>query len=151
MSVPASETFPNGCCRIRHGPHTPHITLPMLKKKGVQQHLLWGAGMKKRILIVCPCDCLTARWSAWICADSVTLFAARPDHFQVCILTAQCVYRYRARGVDAATARKVLVYSFGAEVTGQFASQQLRNRIQAAVDRTLANVPILEVPEGNET
>lgn len=51
-----------------------------------------------------------------------------------------------ARGVDAATARKVLVYSFGAEVTGEFAYPELRARIQGAVDRTLANVPILEEP-----
>ena len=49
-----------------------------------------------------------------------------------------------ARGVDAATARKVLVYSFGAEVTGNFAFPELRARIQNAVDKTLASVPILE-------
>lgn len=51
-----------------------------------------------------------------------------------------------ARGVDAATARKVLVYSFGAEVTGNFAYAELRARIQTAVDKTLASVPVLEEP-----
>ena len=53
---------------------------------------------------------------------------------------AQC----RARGVDSATARKVLVYSFGAEVTVDWPYQQLRDRIQGAVDLALANVPILD-------
>ena len=50
----------------------------------------------------------------------------------------------RARGVDSATARKVLVYSFGAEVTVDWPYQQLRDRIQEAVDLALANVPILD-------
>jgi hypothetical protein len=46
--------------------------------------------------------------------------------------------------VDSATARRVLVYSFGAEITTEFSSQQLRERIQAAVDSALASVPILD-------
>jgi hypothetical protein len=46
--------------------------------------------------------------------------------------------------VDSATARKVLVYSFGAEVTVDWPYQQLRDRIQGAVDLALANVPILD-------
>lgn len=46
--------------------------------------------------------------------------------------------------MDAATARRVLVYSFGAEVTIQWPYQELRDRIQAAVDLALANVPIME-------
>jgi hypothetical protein len=46
--------------------------------------------------------------------------------------------------VDAATARRVLVYSFGAEVTMGFSDQALRERIQAAVDATLARVPVLD-------
>lgn len=50
----------------------------------------------------------------------------------------------RARGVDAATARRVLVYSFGAEVTAGFGHEQLQNRIQAGVDATLAAVPALD-------
>jgi hypothetical protein len=50
----------------------------------------------------------------------------------------------RARGVDSATARKVLVYSFGAEVTVDWPYLQLRDRIQGAVDMALANVPILD-------
>lgn len=50
----------------------------------------------------------------------------------------------RARGVDAATARRVLVYSFGAEVTMGFGDQGLRDRVQAAVDATLARVPVLD-------
>ena len=49
--------------------------------------------------------------------------------------------------MDSATARKVLVYSFGAEVTTQWPYQQLRDRIQAAVDSALANVPILDTLE----
>ena len=50
----------------------------------------------------------------------------------------------RARGVDSATARRVLVYSFGAEVTVQWPYQQLRDRVQAAVDTALANVTTLD-------
>ena len=53
----------------------------------------------------------------------------------------------RARGVDSATARRVLVYSFGAEVTTEWPYQQLRDRIQSAVDLALANVPIMESVE----
>lgn len=47
--------------------------------------------------------------------------------------------------MDSATARKVLVYSFGAEITMQFSHQELRDRIQSAVDSALASVPILDV------
>ena len=46
--------------------------------------------------------------------------------------------------MDSATARKVLVYSFGAEVTVQWPYQQLRDRVQAAVDTALANVTALD-------
>lgn len=53
----------------------------------------------------------------------------------------------RARGVDSATARRVLVYSFGAEVTVEWPYQQLKDRIQTAVDSALANVPIMESME----
>lgn len=46
--------------------------------------------------------------------------------------------------MDSATARRVLVYSFGAEVTVDWPYQQLRDRIQEAVDLALSNVPILD-------
>ncbi len=46
----------------------------------------------------------------------------------------------RARGVDNATARRVLVYSFGGEVTAEVPGADLRGRIQAAVNHTLAAV-----------
>lgn len=46
----------------------------------------------------------------------------------------------RARGVDNATARQVLVYSFGAEVTAELPGADLRGRIQDAVNRSLAAV-----------
>ncbi len=46
--------------------------------------------------------------------------------------------------MDGATARRVLVYSFGAEVTVEWPYQQLRDRIQSAVNVALANVPVLE-------
>ena len=36
------------------------------------------------------------------------------------------------------------MYSFGAEVTVEWPYQQLRDRIQSAVDLALANVPIME-------
>ncbi len=36
------------------------------------------------------------------------------------------------------------MYSFGAEVTTEWPYQQLRDRIQSAVDLALANVPIME-------
>lgn len=46
----------------------------------------------------------------------------------------------RARGVDNATARQVLVYSFGAEVTAELPGADLRGRIQDAVNQSLAAV-----------
>lgn len=44
----------------------------------------------------------------------------------------------RARGIDDETARRVLVYSFGSEVTQHFHHRQLLQRIQAYVAQTLA-------------
>ena len=42
--------------------------------------------------------------------------------------------------MDNATARRVLVYSFGGEVTAELPGADLRGRIQAAVNHTLAAV-----------
>lgn len=57
----------------------------------------------------------------------------------------------RARGVDNATARRVLVYSFGGEVTAELPGADLRGRIQAAVNLTLAAVvPLAPEPASSQ-
>lgn len=48
----------------------------------------------------------------------------------------------RARGIDEAAARKVLVYSFGKEVVNKLPWEAVRSRIQAAVNSTLATADI---------
>ena len=48
----------------------------------------------------------------------------------------------RARGIDADTARRALVSSFGAEVTEGLKHKALLQRIQADVSRTLAAADI---------
>lgn len=48
----------------------------------------------------------------------------------------------RARGVDDATARQVLVYSFGSEVTQHLKHNLLLERIQQRINQTLAGVPV---------
>lgn len=47
-----------------------------------------------------------------------------------------CVYR--ARGIDSASARRLLVNSFGSEVTRELQYPQLLARVEAAVKTTLA-------------
>ncbi|CAL8463795.1 g3329 [Coccomyxa elongata] len=100
------------------------------------------AGQLSRNLLLVPRATVNVKPNLQIVADDVkcTHGCAVSD------LEESQLFYFRARGVDAAMARKVLVYSFGAEVTGEFAYPELRARIQAAVDRTLANVPILEEP-----
>ena len=52
------------------------------------------------------------------------------------MLTA-CNCNRRTRGIDYATARQVLVYSFGSEVTQHFKHPLLIKRIQENVNATL--------------
>jgi hypothetical protein len=52
----------------------------------------------------------------------------------------------RARGIDAAAARKVLVYSFGKEVVNRLPSKALQGRIEAAVSASLAAVVLDGLP-----
>lgn len=49
----------------------------------------------------------------------------------------------RTRGVDDATARQVLVYSFGSEVTQHLKHPLLLKRIQEKINSTLAQAPNL--------
>ena len=48
----------------------------------------------------------------------------------------------RSRGIDADAARRVLVYSFGAEVTQHLQHKQLIDRVQKVVASTLAKVSL---------
>ena len=48
----------------------------------------------------------------------------------------------RSRGLDQQTARQMLVYSFGKEVTQHLGLPQLQARIEGAVNATLAKAPI---------
>ena len=50
---------------------------------------------------------------------------------------------HRARGIDDATARQVLVYSFGLEVTQHFKHPLLQKRIQEKVNETLSQASLL--------
>ena len=53
--------------------------------------------------------------------------------------------------MDNATARRVLVYSFGGEVTAELPGADLRGRIQAAVNHTLAAVvPLAAEPASSQ-
>eukprot|EP00884_Botryococcus_braunii_P009970 jgi/Botrbrau1/18975/Bobra.0100s0012.1 len=52
------------------------------------------------------------------------------------------LFYFQARGIDAAAARKTLVYSFGKEVVNKLPWVPVRDRIQAAVNTTLAVVDI---------
>ena len=49
----------------------------------------------------------------------------------------------RSRGISPATARQMLVYSFGREVVQGLKDEALMERVEAAVQRTLATVDIL--------
>ncbi|CAL5226157.1 g8980 [Coccomyxa viridis] len=98
------------------------------------------AGQLSRNLLLVPRATVNVKPNLQIVADDVkcTHGCAVSD------LEEDQLFYFRARGVDSATARRVLVYSFGAEVTTEWPYQQLRDRIQSAVDLALANVPIME-------
>ena len=49
---------------------------------------------------------------------------------------------FRTRGIDDATARQVLVYSFGSEVTQHLKHNILQARIQEKINSTLALAPL---------
>lgn len=65
------------------------------------------------------------------------------DALSVLIHSRVLVFLCRARGIDDATARQVLVYSFGSEVTKQFKHELLLKRIQETINSTLAQASIL--------
>ena len=44
---------------------------------------------------------------------------------------------YRARGIDTATARNMLVYSFGGEIVKELEDKKLVQRVEAAVKHSL--------------
>lgn len=52
------------------------------------------------------------------------------------------MFYFRSRGIDADAARRVLVYSFGAEVTQHLQHKQLIDRVQKVVASTLAKVSL---------
>ncbi|GAB4814356.1 hypothetical protein N2152v2_001402 [Parachlorella kessleri] len=53
------------------------------------------------------------------------------------------LFYLRSRGISPATARQMLVYSFGREVVQGLKDEALMERVEAAVQRTLATVDIL--------
>lgn len=55
---------------------------------------------------------------------------------------------FRSRGIDGITARRVLVQSFGAEVTAALPGKDLRKRVDAAAGVALSKVSLESAPEG---
>ena len=53
----------------------------------------------------------------------------------------------RSRGLDQQTARQMLVYSFGKEVTQKLRYPQLQARIEDAVNAALAKAPIAQAED----
>ncbi|KAK9826208.1 hypothetical protein WJX81_008547 [Elliptochloris bilobata] len=94
------------------------------------------AAQLSRNLLLVPRATVNVKPNLQIVADDVkcTHGAAISD------LEESQLFYLQARGVDNATARRVLVYSFGAEVTAELPGADLRARIQAAVNQTLAAV-----------
>lgn len=56
------------------------------------------------------------------------------------------LFYFRSRGIDNDTARQMLVFSFGAEVTQHLKHEQLLERLQAAVNAGLASADTLAAP-----
>ncbi|GMH40543.1 hypothetical protein BSKO_08447 [Bryopsis sp. KO-2023] len=91
------------------------------------------AGQLSRNLLIVPKATVNVKPNLQIIADDVkcTHGCAVSD------LSEEEIFYFRARGVDVETARRALVYSFGAEVIQKFGHKGLIKRIQSAVESTL--------------
>ena len=97
---------------------------------------LTDAGQLSRNLLLAPKATVNVKPNLQIIADDVkcTHGCAVSD------LSADEMFYFRSRGIDAATARRALVVSFGAEVMQQMGHDALMERMQASVRSRLADV-----------
>ena len=97
---------------------------------------LTDAGQLSRNLLLAPKATVNVKPNLQIIADDVkcTHGCAVSD------LSANELFYFQSRGIDAATARKSLVISFGAEVVQQLRHKELVERTQEAVVAQLAAV-----------
>jgi Fe-S cluster assembly protein SufD len=96
---------------------------------------LTDAGQLSRNLLLAPRATVNVKPNLQIIADDVkcTHGCAVSD------LSAEEMFYFRSRGIDASTARRALVYSFGAEVLQQLEHKELVQRLADAVNAKLAD------------
>jgi Fe-S cluster assembly protein SufD len=104
------------------------------------------AGQLSRSLLLAPRATVNVKPNLQIIADDVKCShgAAISD------LEEEQLFYFRARGIDAETARSALVFSFGAEVLQHLSYESLRKRVEALVKGSLAAEGLIDssIPVG---
>jgi Fe-S cluster assembly protein SufD len=104
------------------------------------------AGQLSRSLLLAPRATVNVKPNLQIIADDVKCShgAAISD------LEEEQLFYFRARGIDAETARSALVFSFGAEVLQRLSYESLRKRVEALVKGSLAAEGLIDssIPVG---
>ncbi len=104
------------------------------------------AGQLSRSLLLAPRATVNVKPNLQIIADDVKCShgAAISD------LEEEQLFYFRARGIDAETARSALVFSFGAEVLQHLSYESLRKRVEALVKGFLAAEGLIDssIPVG---
>ncbi len=104
------------------------------------------AGQLSRSLLLAPRATVNVKPNLQIIADDVKCShgAAISD------LEEEQLFYFRARGIDAETARSALVFSFGAEVLQHLSHESLRKRVEALVKGSLAAEGLIDssIPVG---
>ena len=117
----------------RYRAHMTHRGTRLQVNKEAQ---LTDAGQLSRNLLLAPKATVNVRPNLQIIADDVkcTHGCAVSD------LSAEEMFYFLSRGIDAGTARRALVFSFGAEVLQMLGHKELVQRMQDAVNVKLADV-----------
>jgi Fe-S cluster assembly protein SufD len=92
-----------------------------------------NAGQLSRNLLLAPKATVNVKPNLQIIADDV----ACTHGCAISDLSQEEMFYFRSRGIDAATARKALVYSFGAEVVQQLKHKDLMERLQTTIGTQL--------------
>jgi Fe-S cluster assembly protein SufD len=104
------------------------------------------AGQLSKSLLLAPRATVNVKPNLQIIADDVKCShgAAISD------LEEEQLFYFRARGIDAETARSALVFSFGAEVLQHLSYESLRKRVEALVKGSLAAEGLIDssIPVG---
>lgn len=97
-----------------------------------------NAGQLSRNLLLAPKATVNVKPNLQIIADDV----ACTHGCAISDLSQEEMFYFRSRGIDAASARKALVFSFGAEVVQRLKYKELTERLQVAISGQLGGVSL---------